>query len=338
MRDFLGDPGNGFRGLPGHTVTLVAGGAGFLGSHLCARLVASGHGVICVDSLITGSLDNIASLRGHSRFRFVHHDIIDPIDVTGPLDEIYNLASPGSPSLKQADPIHTFRSCTEGSLSLLGLAARKSARILLGSGSEIYGDPEISPQDESCRGNVTTVGPRACHAEGKRAAEALFWEYGAHLGVETRIARIFNTYGPHLGPNDVRVMSNFIVQALRGEALAVHGDGSQTRSFCYVDDLIDGLVRLMNSREAMPVNLGNPTEVTILDLANRIQARVGGSSHIVHKPLPQDCQRQRRPDIARAQRILGWTPTVALDRGIDRTIAWFAPKVSKALGRPVPAT
>ncbi len=336
MRDLVDGPGHVRRGLPGQKTIIVAGGAGFLGSALCARLVAEGHSVLCVDSLLTGSTDNIAALQRHPRFRFVRQDIIAPLAISGPVDEIYNLACPASPPRYQENPIHTFRTSVEGSLQLLILAERKRARILLTSTSEVYGDPEITPQPESYRGSVNTVGPRACYDEGKRAAETLFWEYGAHRGLETRIARIFNTYGPQMNPEDGRVVSNFIVQALRGEPLTVYGDGSQTRSFCYVDDLVDGLVRLMASGEKMPVNLGNPGEFTMLELAEKVSAKVGRHAPLSFRPLPQDDPRQRRPDITRARRILGWEPTVPLDLGLDWTIAWFAQRIGAPLrGKPV---
>ncbi|WP_136645062.1 UDP-glucuronic acid decarboxylase family protein [Tabrizicola sp. YIM 78059] len=336
MRDFLDTPGHGKRGLPGQKVVVIAGGAGFVGSALCARLISSGQSVICVDNLVTGSADNIAALAKHPRFRFIRQDIISPLAISGPVDEIYNLACPASPPRYQANPIHTFRTSIEGSLNLLTLAERKGARILLASTSEIYGDPEISPQPESYRGCVNTVGPRACYDEGKRAAETLFWEYGAHRGLETRIARIFNTYGPQMDPEDGRVVSNFIVQSLRGQPLTVYGDGSQTRSFCYVDDLVEGLIRLMASDEKMPVNLGNPGEFTMLQLAELVQSKTGRRTPITFQPLPQDDPRQRRPDITRARDVLGWAPTVPLDRGLDKTIAWFAQRIGAPMpGKPV---
>jgi UDP-glucuronate decarboxylase len=336
MRDLVEEPGHARRGLPGQKVVVVAGGAGFLGSALCARLVSAGQTVICVDNLLSGSSDNIAGLMRHPRFHFLRHDIIGPLAISGPVDEIYNLACPASPPRYQANPIHTFRTCVEGSLNLLALAERKHARILLSSTSEVYGDPDVSVQSEGYRGNVNTVGPRACYDEGKRAAETLFWEYGAHRNVETRIARIFNTYGPQMNPEDGRVVSNFIVQALRGQPLTVYGDGSQTRSFCFVDDMIEGLIRLMASSEKMPVNLGNPGEFTMLELAELVQAKVGRRTKISFRPLPQDDPRQRRPDISRARSTLGWFPTVTLERGLDWTIPWFAQRVgAPALGRPV---
>ena len=336
MRDLVEEPGHVRRGLPGLKVVVVAGGAGFLGSALCARLIATGQAVICVDNLLTGSLENIAALQRHPRFRFVQHDDIQPISIPGRVDEVYNLACPASPPRYQANPIHTFRTCIEGSLNLLALAERKGARILITSTSEVYGDPEVPLQQESYRGCVNTVGPRACYDEGKRAAETLFWEYGMHRGLETRIARVFNTYGPQMNPEDGRVVSNFVVQALRGEPLTVYGDGSQTRSFCYVSDLIDGLIRLMASDEKMPVNLGNPGEFTMLELAELVQAKVGRQTPIKFLPLPEDDPRQRRPDITRARRILGWSPSVPLDKGLDLTITWFAKRVgAPMLGRPV---
>jgi UDP-glucuronate decarboxylase len=308
-------------------VILVAGGAGFLGSALCHRILDTGGTAICVDNLLTGDICNIAALASHPRFRFIQQDILAPINFPGRIDEIYNMACPASPPRYQLDPIHTIRTCFEGSLNLLNLAVQKGARILLSSTSEVYGDPEIAVQDEQYRGNVNTVGPRACYDEGKRAAETLFWEYGMHRGLETRIARIFNTYGPRMHPDDGRVVSNFIVQALRGEALTVYGDGSQTRSFCYVDDMIDGLMRLMASVEKMPVNLGNPGEFTMLELAEAVRAAVGVQAPVVFKPLPQDDPRQRKPDIARAARLLGWAPTVPLVAGLKPTVAWFAQRL-----------
>jgi UDP-glucuronate decarboxylase len=329
MRDLVETLGHDGRGMPTGKVVLVAGGAGFLGSALCARLIETGDTVICVDNLMTGNPENLAGLMGSPRFRFLRHDVINPLQLSGPVDEIYNLACPASPPRYQTDPIHTMRTCFNGALNLLDLAREKGARVLLTSTSEVYGDPEITLQHEAYRGNVNTVGPRACYDEGKRAAETLFWEYGAHAGVETRIARIFNTYGPRMNPDDGRVVSNFIVQALRGEALTVYGTGAQTRSFCYVDDMVEGLVRLMASDEKMPVNLGNPGEFTMLELAEKVLARVGRQQGISFQPLPQDDPRQRRPDITRARRILGWAPTVPLDKGLDLTVAWFAQRLGK---------
>ncbi len=309
--------------FPAPKTILVAGGAGFVGSHLIGRLLEAGHSVICVDNLLTGRMANLAAYRSDPRLRVIVADIIEPLKIDGPVDEVYNLACPASPPLYQADPIHTFRTCVMGSLNLLEFAQKKRARILLASTSEVYGDPQVSPQPESYRGNVNTVGPRACYDEGKRAAETLFWEFGTHKGVETRIARIFNTYGPRMAPDDGRVVSNFIVQALTGADLTMHGDGSQTRSFCYVDDLVGGLMALMASDVTDPVNLGNPGEFTIADLALKVIARTGSTSRLVHLPLPVDDPRQRRPDIARAATLLGWMPKVALDEGLERTIRYF---------------
>lgn len=303
---------------------VVAGGAGFLGSALCDRQIAAGHQVVCVDKLVSGDMANVAHLLTHPRFSFVRQDVIRPLRIAGPVHEIYNLACVASPPRYQKRPIHTFRTCIEGSLNLLKLAEQKGARILLSSTSEVYGDPEVALQSEGYRGNVNTVGPRACYDEGKRAAETLFWEYGVHRGVETRIARIFNTYGPRMHPEDGRVVSNLIVQGLRGEAMTIYGDGRQTRSFCYVDDMVEGLVRLMASSEKMPVNLGNPGEFTILELARLVQAKLNVSQPLSFLPLPTDDPRQRRPDISRARQILGWAPTTPLEQGLDPTIAWFA--------------
>ncbi|EKX55852.1 dTDP-glucose 4,6-dehydratase [Rhodobacter sp. AKP1] len=313
-------------------VILVTGGAGFVGSHLCERLIAEGHSVVCLDNLLTGRKQNVAGLLGHPQFRFLEQDILSRIDWQGPLDEIYNLACAASPPLYQRDPIHTFRTCTEGVLNLLALARATGARILQASTSEVYGDPEISPQHEGYRGCVNTVGPRACYDEGKRAAETLFWEFGAHQGLEVRIARIFNTYGPRMSPEDGRVVSNFIVQALTRSDITLYGDGMQTRSFCYVDDLVAGLMALMASEVSEPVNLGNPGEFTMRELAEMVLAQTGSSSRLVHRPLPVDDPRQRRPDIAQAARLLGWAPTVPLAEGIARTIRHFAgePQVVRA--------
>ncbi|MCE6953072.1 SDR family oxidoreductase [Cereibacter sphaeroides] len=305
-------------------IVLVAGGAGFLGSHLCDNLIADGHSVVCLDNLQTGRMENIAGLLKNDRFHFVRHDITNALPWDGPLDEIYNLACAASPPLYQKDPIHTFRTCTEGVLNLLGLARRTGARILQSSTSEVYGDPEVTPQREGYRGAVNTIGPRACYDEGKRAAETLFWEFGAHQGVEVRIARIFNTYGPRMSPDDGRVVSNFVVQALTGADLTLYGDGMQTRSFCYVDDMVAGLRRLMASECSLPVNLGNPGEFTMRELADRVLRLTGSRSRIVHHPLPVDDPRQRRPDIGFAKSVLGWAPTVPLEQGLALTIRHFA--------------
>ncbi len=308
---------------------LLAGGAGFLGSHLAERLVREGHEVICVDNLQTGRLPNLAPLMREPRFSFLRHDIGQPLVVDGPLDEIWNLACAASPPQYQRDPLHTFRTCIQGSLNLLDLAREKGARILQASTSEVYGDPEVTLQSESYRGCVNTWGPRACYDEGKRAAETLFYEYGRQ-GVEVRVARIFNTYGPRMSPEDGRVVSNFVCQALRGEALTLYGDGLQTRSFCYVDDLVEGLCRLMASDAQGPVNLGNPGEFTVAELATLVLELTGSASPIVHRPLPQDDPLQRRPDITRATHELGWTPAIPLRQGLERTIAHFREELAEA--------
>ncbi|EYD78261.1 dTDP-glucose 4,6-dehydratase [Rubellimicrobium mesophilum DSM 19309] len=301
---------------------LLAGGAGFLGSHLAERLVREGHEVICVDNLQTGRLPNLAPLMREPRFSFHRHDIGQPLSVDGPLDEIWNLACAASPPQYQRDPLHTFRTCIQGSLNLLELAREKGARILQASTSEVYGDPEVTLQAESYRGSVNTWGPRACYDEGKRAAETLFFEY-ERMGVEVRVVRIFNTYGPRMSPEDGRVVSSFVCQALAGEPLTIHGDGSQTRSFCYVDDLVEGLARLMASDAKGPVNIGNPGEFTVRELADMVLEMTGSDSPVVHRPMPQDDPRQRRPDISRARDELGWAPTVPLAEGLARTIAHF---------------
>lgn len=302
---------------------LVAGGAGFVGSHLCTWLLDHGRSVICLDNLQTGRTCNIAPLMSRDGFRFIRQDINDPFAIAGPIDQIYNLACAASPPLYQKDPLHTFRTCTQGVMALLSLAQQKGARILQASTSEVYGDPEISPQHEDYRGCVNTLGPRACYDEGKRAAETLFWEFGTHAGVETRIARIFNTYGPRMSPDDGRVVSNFVVQALTGADLTIYGEGQQTRSFCYIDDLIAGLTSLMASAETRPVNIGNPVEFTMQALADEVLRQTGSRSRIVARPLPVDDPRQRKPDISRAMGSLGWSPKVALAEGLQRTIAHF---------------
>lgn len=304
---------------------LVTGGAGFLGSHLIERLLAEGHEVVCHDSLLTGRIGNVAHHLANPVFSFVKHDVIASIRVEGPIDEIYNLACPASPLKYTIDPIHTFQTSVLGAENMLELARLKNARVLQASTSEVYGDPETSPQNEDYRGLVNTFGPRACYDEGKRAAEMLFYEYGIHRGIETRIARIFNTYGPRMAPDDGRVVSSFIVQALTGQPLTIFGTGSQTRSFCYVDDLVDGLIRLMRAPEGTkaPVNLGNPGEFTVKELADLVLEKTGSSSELSYVELPEDDPRQRRPDITRAKTLLGWEPTVPLREGLDRTIAYF---------------
>lgn len=306
--------------------TLVTGGAGFLGSHLCDRLIADGARVICVDNLLTGRIENIAHLIGTPAFRFIRHDICDPLPLDEPVSEIFNLACPASPQKYERDPIHTFRTCVVGAMNMLDLALVRGARILQASTSEVYGDPTISPQPERYWGNVNPVGPRACYDEGKRGAETLFLSYRQRHGLHIRIARIFNTYGPRMSPDDGRVVSNFVVQALSGAPLTIYGTGEQTRSFCYVDDLIEGLLRLMRAPDTVhgPVNLGNPGEFTVLDLARMVLARTASRSTIRFDALPKDDPRQRRPDIALAGRALGWAPTVSLAEGLDRTIPHFA--------------
>lgn len=308
------------------TRVLVTGGAGFVGGHLCDRLLDAGHDVICLDNLLTGRLTNIRHLLDHPHFQFVLHDIISPFQELGHIDQIYNLACAASPKKYQADPIHTFKTNVLGAINLLELAARHNATILQSSTSEVYGDPLISPQPESYHGNVNTVGPRSCYDEGKRAVETLFHDYHEERGVRTRIARIFNTYGPGMCPTDGRVISNFVVQALAGEDLTVYGDGSQTRSFCFVSDLIDGLVALMNAPDSMcnPINLGNPVEFTINELAETVRDIIGSESCIRHLDLPVDDPKQRKPDITAAQTLLGWTPKVPLAEGLGNSIPYFA--------------
>ncbi|MBA8881466.1 UDP-glucuronic acid decarboxylase family protein [Phyllobacterium myrsinacearum] len=302
---------------------LVAGGAGFLGSHLCERLLKAGHTVICVDNFSTGLERNIRHLRNFEGFSVIKHDIVDPIDIE--VDEIYNLACPASPPHYQADPVHTMKTCVFGALNLLELAARTGARIFQASTSEIYGDPLVHPQVESYWGNVNSFGPRSCYDEGKRSAETLFFDFHRKYHVEIKVARIFNTYGPNMRPDDGRVVSNFIVQALKGHDITIYGDGSQTRSFCFVNDLIDGFQQLMATGPSFtsPVNLGNPVEFTILELAEQVIKLTGSRSKTIQNPLPTDDPRQRRPDISLAQRQLGWQPMVPLTVGLEKTICYF---------------
>lgn len=304
---------------------LVTGGAGFVGGHLCDRLLGAGHEVICLDNLLTGRLANIRHLLPHPRFRFVLHDIISPLPELGRIDQIYNLACAASPKKYQADPIHTFKTNIWGAINLLELAERHDARILQSSTSEVYGDPTISPQPESYHGNVNTVGPRSCYDEGKRAVETLFYDFHAQRGVRTRIARIFNTYGPGMCPSDGRVISNFVVQALAGTDITVYGDGSQTRSFCFISDLLDGLMALMAAPDTLctPINLGNPVEFTINELAQTVRETIGSGSAIRHLDLPVDDPKQRKPDISAARSLLGWSPKVSLAKGLDNTIPYF---------------
>ena len=305
---------------------LVTGGAGFLGSHLCERLLKDGSEVICLDNFFTGRKVNIDHLLPNSRFELVRHDVTDPFKFE--VDQIYNLACPASPPHYQYNPIKTTKTSVMGAINCLGLAKRVKARVFQASTSEVYGDPAVHPQPESYWGNVNPIGRRSCYDEGKRVAETLFFDYNRENKVDIRIVRIFNTYGPRMHPNDGRVVSNFIVQALRGEDLTVYGDGAQTRSFCYVDDLIEGFVRLMNQDKTVgPVNIGNPGEFTMLQLAELTLKLVGGSSKIVHKPLPTDDPKQRRPDITLAQSVLKWQPTVELEEGLQRTIAYFKTQI-----------
>lgn len=302
---------------------LVTGGAGFLGSHLCDRLIARGDDVLCLDNFFTGVKQNINQLFGHPNFEILRHDVTFPLYVE--IDRIYNLACPASPIHYQVDPVQTVKTAVHGAINMLGLAKRTKARILQASTSEIYGDPEQHPQPESYWGRVNPVGPRSCYDEGKRCAETLFFDYHRQHRLDIRVARLFNTYGPRMHPNDGRVVSNFIVQALRGEDITVYGDGSQTRSFCYVDDMIEALVRLMDNEQGFlgPVNLGNPGEFTILELAEQVVRLTGSRARIVFKPLPVDDPRQRRPDIRLAKEQLAWAPQVVLEDGLKETIAYF---------------
>jgi dTDP-glucose 4,6-dehydratase len=302
---------------------LIAGAAGFLGSHFCDRALAEGHSVIAADNLLTGSLDNLFHLTGHARFQFLRHDITMPLAIAGRVDAVVNMASPASPKDYMDHPIETLNAGSIGSRNLLELARAHNAKYLVTSTSECYGDPLEHPQTETYWGNVNPVGPRSCYDESKRFAEALTMAYHREFGLRTNIARIFNTYGPRMKLNDGRVVPAFLDQALRGEPLTVFGDGSQTRSFCYASDLVDGLYRLLRSEERFPVNLGNPTELTILEFAERIRRLTGSRSQIVFEPLPQDDPKQRRPDISKAGRILGWAPQVSLEEGLRQTIAYF---------------
>jgi len=302
---------------------LITGGAGFLGSHLCERLLGEGAVVICVDNFFTGARRNIEHLLDHKHFEVIRHDVTFSLYVE--VDEIYNLACPASPIHYQHDPVQTTKTSVHGAINMLGLAKRLRAKILQASTSEVYGDPHIHPQTEDYWGHVNPVGPRSCYDEGKRCAETLFFDYWRQHRLPIKVARIFNTYGPRMHPNDGRVVSNFIVQALLGRDITVYGEGSQTRSFCYVDDLIEGLVRLMATAVEVtgPVNIGNPTEFTILELARQVIDLVGSQSRIIHRPLPENDPKQRQPDISRAQDLLGWKPSIALKDGLTRTIAYF---------------
>jgi UDP-glucuronate decarboxylase len=302
---------------------MVTGGAGFVGSHLCERLVARGDDVLCVDNYFTGRKDNIAHLLGRPNFEAMRHDVTVPLQVE--VDEIYNLACPASPVHYQNDPVQTTRTSVLGALNMLDLARRLGAKVLQASTSEVYGDPTVHPQDEDYRGNVSTTGPRACYDEGKRCAETLFFDYQRQSNVRIKVVRIFNTYGPRMHPDDGRVVSNFIMQALRGQDITLYGEGTQTRSFCFVDDLVDGLMRMMDSGDGVagPINLGNTHEIEVRELAGHVLALTGGRGRLVHRPLPQDDPLQRCPDITRARAVLGWEPRVALRDGLARTIAYF---------------
>lgn len=302
---------------------LVTGGAGFLGSHLCERLIEQDHEVICIDNCYTGTKNNIKPLLSYANFEFIRHDVTFPLYIE--VDEIYNLACPASPIHYQFDPVQTTKTSVHGAINMLGLAKRVKAKILQASTSEVYGDPVVHPQPESYWGNVNPIGPRSCYDEGKRCAETLFFDYHRQHNLKIKVARIFNTYGPRMHPNDGRVVSNFIVQALRNEDITVYGDGSQSRSFCYVDDLIEGLMCLMNGPDECigPMNLGNPNEFTILELAERILDITGSSSRIIHEPIPQDDPLQRRPDIALAKKTFDWEPAIQLAEGLKETIEYF---------------
>ncbi|MGL4232928.1 MAG: UDP-glucuronic acid decarboxylase family protein [Casimicrobium sp.] len=310
---------------------LVTGGAGFLGSHLCDRLIESGADVICLDNLYTGSRENIEHLRDHPCFEFVEHNVIEPYSLE--VDEIYNLACPASPPHYQRDPIFTMKTSVFGAINALELAKRCNARVFQASTSEVYGDPKVHPQPESYWGHVNPIGIRSCYDEGKRAAETLFFDYQRQYGVDIRVARIFNTYGPRMDPNDGRVVSNFIVQSLRNDPITIYGDGSQTRSFCYVDDLVDGFIRLMSSSTVAyrPINLGNPGEFTIKQLADLIASSPNKNIEITYKPLPSDDPLQRKPDIALARELIDWEPKVALREGLAKTVEYFAAKLGAAV-------
>ena len=309
---------------------LVTGGAGFVGSHLCERLLIEGHDVLCADNFFTGRKDNITHLVGRTYFELLRHDVTVPLQVE--VDEIYNLACPASPVHYQYDPVQTTKTSVIGAINMLGLAKRVGAKILQASTSEVYGDPTVHPQTEDYRGNVNILGPRACYDEGKRCAETLCFDYFRQHSVKIKVARIFNTYGPHMHPNDGRVVSNFVIQALTGVDITLYGEGSQTRAFCYVDDLVAGLIRLMSTDNNVtgPVNIGNPQEITVRELAEHVVRLTGSSSSIVHKPLPEDDPIQRCPDITLAKQVLGgWRPSVSLDEGLRRTINYFKEMLNK---------
>ncbi len=311
---------------------LVTGGAGFVGSHLCERLLADGHDVLAVDNYFTGRRDNIAHLLDNPRFEAMRHDVTFPLYVE--VDEIYNLACPASPVHYQFDPVQTTKTSVVGAINMLGLAKRVKAKVFQASTSEVYGDPTVHPQTEDYRGNVNPIGPRACYDEGKRCAETLFFDYYRQHKVRIKVVRIFNTYGPRMHPNDGRVVSNFIVQALRGEDITIYGAGTQTRAFCFVDDLVDGFIRFMDASDELvgPINLGNPVEIPVRELAERVIAMTGSASRLVFRPLPIDDPLQRCPDISRARALLGWEPRVALEDGLARTIAYFERLLSATQG------
>jgi len=308
---------------------LITGGAGFIGSHLCERLLGQGEEVICIDNFFTGRKENIAHLMDNPLFEFIRHDVIEPILLE--VDQIYNLACPASPVHYQFNPVKTIKTNIMGTLNMLGMAKRVGARILQASTSEVYGDPKVHPQHEGYWGNTNPIGLRACYDEGKRCAETLMFAYNRQNGVDIRVMRIFNTYGPRMLENDGRVVSNFIVQALRGQDMTIYGNGSQTRSFCYIDDLVEGMIRLMN-KEALagPVNIGNPSEFTVLELATLVKELTGSSSKIVNRPLPPDDPVQRQPDISLARKELGWQPTIELREGLERTIEYFSGRFEAA--------
>lgn len=317
---------------------LITGGAGFIGSHLCQRLLSEGNEVICLDNFFTGSRQNVLHLMDDHNFELIRHDVTEPILLE--VDQIYNLACPASPVHYQYNPVKTVKTSVMGTINMLGLAKRVKARILQASTSEVYGDPLVHPQPETYYGNVNPIGLRSCYDEGKRVAETLMMDYRRQNGVDTRIVRIFNTYGPRMHPNDGRVVSNFIVQALRGEEVTIYGDGEQTRSFCYVDDLVEGLIRLMNTEAESihrPVNIGNPGEFTMNELANEVAKAVGSDIKVRHLPLPQDDPKQRQPDISRAKDLLGWTPTIPLREGLNKTVAYFREKLSTEESKKVSA-
>ncbi|MEQ9460606.1 MAG: SDR family oxidoreductase [Phycisphaeraceae bacterium] len=319
---------------PAHKRILITGGAGFLGSHLCDRLVAAGHDVICIDNFFTSQKLNVKHLLGNPNFELIRHDVTHPIWLE--VDEIYNLACPASPIHYQYNPIKTMKVSVMGAINVLGMAKRCRAKVFQASTSEVYGDPDIHPQPESYRGNVNPIGPRACYDEGKRAAETLFFDYHRANKVNIRVVRIFNTYGPRMHPYDGRVVSNFIIQALRGEDITLYGDGEQTRSFCYVDDLINGFLKMMDAPDSFigPVNIGNPVEFTIRELAELTLELTGSKSKLIHKPLPADDPTQRQPDITLAREKLGWEPTVPLREGLGKTIAYFRDLDLSAYRRP----